>query len=59
MNARCINCGYKLYVSTDLIKKIIGGGLIASGGYGWVSYTFAGLLGFGGGTMLIAIALLA
>ena len=59
MNAKCIECGYNLQVSTDLIKKIIGGGLIAGAGYGWVTYAFAGLLGFSGGAMLIAIALLA
>jgi len=59
VNAKCIECGYNLQVSTDLIKKIIGGGLIAGAGYGWVTYAFAGLLGFSGGAMLIAIALLA
>jgi hypothetical protein len=58
MKAKCTECGHNLKVSTDLIKTVIGGGLIASAGYGWVSYAFAGLLGFSGGAMLIAIALL-
>lgn len=59
MNARCLECGYNLVVSTGLIKKIIGGGLMAYGATGWVTYAFAGVLGFSGGAMLIAVALLA
>ena len=59
MNAKCTNCGHTLIVSTDLIKKIIGGGLATYGAVGWVTYSFAGLLGFYGGALVIAVALLA
>lgn len=59
MNAKCTNCGHTLIVSTDLIKKIIGGGLATYGFVGWVTYSFAGLLGFYGGAMVIALTLLA
>lgn len=59
MDAKCIECGYKLPVDSNLIKTIIGGGLMASGAIGWATYAFAGLLGFYGGAALIAIALLA
>jgi hypothetical protein len=59
MNARCVECGYNLVVSTGVIKSVIGGGLIAYGGFGWVTYAFAGVLGFPGGAITIAAALLA
>jgi hypothetical protein len=59
MNVKCIECGYNLNVSTGLISKVIGTGLISTGVTGWFTFAFAGLLGFQGGALLIALALLA
>ena len=59
MEIKCGNCGYKTPVTVNLIKSVIGGGLIAYGFVGWVTYAFAGLLGFYGGAALIVVALLA
>ncbi len=59
MEIRCGNCGKKTIVNTDLIKGIIGGGMILSGAVGWVTYAFAGLLGFYGGAALIVTVLIA
>jgi hypothetical protein len=56
---KCNNCGYKTIVTGGLIKAVIGGGMIAGGAAGWVTYAFAGLLGFYGGAALIAGLLLA
>ena len=58
MHIKCDSCGYKTVVTTKLIKSVIGGGMIASGALGWVTYAFAGLLGFYGGAALIAVALI-
>jgi hypothetical protein len=56
---KCGNCGYKTKVTADLIKTVIGGSMIFGGAAGWVTYAFAGLLGFYGGAALIAGLLLA
>ena len=59
MKIKCGNCGYKTIVTMGLIKSAIGGGMIIAGAGGWVTYAFAGLLGFYGGAALIAVLLLA
>ena len=59
MDAKCISCGKKLLINTSLIRRIIGGSMVGGAALGWVTYAFAGLLGFYGGAALIAVALLA
>lgn len=59
MEITCGKCGYKTKVTAGLIKTVIGGGMILGGATGWVTYAFAGLLGFYGGAALIAGLLLA
>lgn len=59
MEVKCGCCGHKTIVTATLIKTVIGGGMIFGGAAGWVSYAFAGLLGFYGGAALIAGLLLA
>ncbi|MCU7556072.1 phospholipase D-like domain-containing protein [Alteromonas sp. ASW11-19] len=59
MEIKCGNCGYETIVNASLIKTVIGGGMIAGGAVGWVTYAFAGLLGFYGGAAAIAGLLLA
>lgn len=54
---RCSNCSYETMVSKQAMKNLLGAGLVGAGAYGWVNYTFAGLLGFYGGAALIAGAL--
>lgn len=58
MEIKCGNCGYTTIVTAGLIKTVIGGGMIFSGVAGWVTYAFAGLLGFYGGAALIVGLLL-
>lgn len=58
MRIKCGNCGSETIVTASLIKGVMGGGLIASGALGWVTYSFAGILGFHGGAALIAILLI-
>lgn len=58
MKIKCDVCGYETLVNKSRIKSLIGGGMIFSGALGWVTYAFAGLLGFYGGAALIAVALL-
>jgi hypothetical protein len=59
VEVKCENCGHKTIVTGNLIKSVIGGGMIIGGAVGWVTYAFAGLLGFYGGAALIAGLLLA
>lgn len=59
MDVKCLECGEKTIVGSDLIKNLLGGTLVTSAALGWVSYAFAGLLGFYGGAAVIATALLA
>ena len=58
MKIKCDACGYETVVNKNLIKSVIGGGMIFIGAWGWVTYAFAGLLGFYSGAALIAVALL-
>lgn len=59
MQMKCGACGYETKVTGTVLKGLLGGALAAGSAYGWVTYAFAGLLGFQGGAGLIAVALLA
>lgn len=59
MEIKCGKCGNKTIVNANLIKSVIGGGMIFGGAVGWVTYAFAGLLGFYGGAALIVTVLMA
>lgn len=59
MKAKCGECGYEHPIDVQLLRKVVGGGLLGLAAYGWSTYLFAGVLGFYGGAALIALALLA
>ena len=58
MEIKCRNCGQTSPVNLKTIQRVMGGGLIFTGAYGWITYAFAGLLGFHGGALLIAASLI-
>ena len=59
MKIICNAGGKKTFVDATTLKALMGGTLMAGGALGWVSYAFAGLLGFYGGAAAIATLLLA
>lgn len=59
MKVKCDACGKETVVGVTTLKALMGGSLMAGGAIGWVTYAFAGLLGFYGGAATIATLLLA
>ena len=59
MKAKCGECGYEHPVDVQLLRRVVGGGLVGLGFFGYTSYLFAGVLGFYGGALTIAVLLLA
>jgi hypothetical protein len=59
MRIKCGACGYETIVTKNLLKGVLGGLFISGGFIGWVTYAFAGILGFYGGAVSIAVALIA
>ena len=46
-------------MTTSLLKGVLGSAVMSSGIIGWVTYAFAGVLGFYGGAAVIAVGLIA
>ena len=58
MKIKCGACGYETKVTKRLLSGVLGSALMSGGIIGWVTYAFAGLLGFSGGAGLIALTLI-
>ena len=58
MKIKCGTCGYETLVTKRLLSGVLGSAVMSGGIIGWVTYAFAGMLGFYGGAALIALALI-
>ena len=59
MKIKCSACGYETIVTKSLLNGVLGSVVMSGGIIGWVTYAFAGVLGFYGGAAAIALALIA
>ena len=59
MKIKCGACGYETIVTKSLLKGLLGSVVMSGGIIGWVTFSFAGVLGFYGGAATIALALIA
>ena len=59
MKIKCDTCGYETIVTKSLLNGVLGSVVMSGGIIGWLTYAFAGVLGFYGGAAAIALALIA
>jgi hypothetical protein len=59
MKIKCGACGHETIVTKSLLKGLLGSVVMSGGIIGWVTFSFAGVLGFYGGAATIALALIA